>query len=76
MSFPLYPEIYNIITSYLYNIQIIDDTIYRFKCSQCRKFYDQSILKETNEQSWNNAHRIYCPSCRKMFGLQWTYKSW
>ena len=68
-----YKDIYEIISSYLYNIEIYENKI-RIRCSQCRKFYDSHLLKETNEQSWEDNRRLYCTSCRKMFGLFFTYK--
>ena len=69
----LYKELFDIINSYLYNIKIINQHRIMFKCSQCREFYDYWNLKETNEQSWG-PYRIYCPMCRQMFRLTFTYK--
>ena len=71
----LYKSIFNIINSYLYNIKIIDEKNFMFKCSQCREFYHMRRLKETNEQSYG-PYRIYCPKCRNMFRnyFMFTYK--
>ena len=71
----LYKNIFDIINEYLYNIKIINEKIFMFKCSQCREFYHTHKLKETNEQSWG-PYRIYCPKCRKMFrsSFMFTYK--
>ena len=70
----LYKDIYQIINSYLYNIEIIDDKRIKYRCSQCRKFFYYFLLKETNEQSWPGSPRIYCKACRVFFKLDFTYK--
>ena len=68
-----YKDIFDIINTYLYNIEIYENKL-RYRCSQCRKFYDSHELLETLEQSWKNNRRIYCADCRKIFGLFFTYK--
>ena len=70
----LYKVIYDIINMYSYDIKIINDDLFEYKCSQCRKFYLHTDLKETNEQSWRPPPRIYCEKCRKFFGNFFSYK--
>lgn len=71
----LYPVIFNIISSYLYNINIIDENNFEIKCSQCRNIYHHSLLWETTTQSWKSRTRLYCPECRLHFGLFFQYKN-
>lgn len=69
----LYPALFNIISSYLYNINIIDECNFEIKCSQCRKFYHHSLLLETTTQSSEHTARLYCPECRLFFGSFFQY---
>ena len=71
----LYKDIYQIINSYLYNIQIGDEISIKYRCSQCRVFHNHYLLKETNEQSSLYNPRIYCSKCQVYFKNMFTYKN-
>lgn len=60
----LYQDIFDTINLYLLNIQIINEHIFKYRCSQCRDFFPHYLLKETNEQSSSRRPRVYCSECR------------
>jgi len=62
----LYKVIYEIINEYMYNIQIIDEKKFKYKCSQCRKYFLHTDLKECTDQS-GSPWRIYCKECIDYF---------
>lgn len=62
----LYKNIFDTINLYLQNVKIVNDHIFKFRCSQCRHFFPHYQLKETNEQSYKTNARIYCSECRQL----------
>jgi hypothetical protein len=69
----LYKIIYEIINEYMYNIQIIDEERFKYRCSQCRKFFLHTDLKECLDQRGSPC-RIYCYECIDFF--KWVFHNY
>jgi hypothetical protein len=71
----LYKDIYNIINSYLEKIQIVNHYIIKYKCTQCRIYFPQYLLKQTVRQEYyyENGPRIFCNKCRKLYKLDFMF---
>jgi len=64
----LYKDIFTIINSYLDNIKIVNHYIIKYKCTQCRIYFPQYLLKKTIKQEYYyTGPRIFCSKCRRLY---------
>ena len=64
----LYKDIFTIINSYLDNIRIVNHYIIEYKCTKCRTYFPQYLLKKTVKQEYYySGPRIFCKKCRILY---------